>query len=217
MIKIISFDLDGTLVKSSFADKVWLEGVPRLYARRHNLSLDQAKTYTYEEYQKIGEEKKEWYDIEWWFSRFHLKDSWQQLLQDYKSHIELFPDAMETILLLQESYTLIIVSNAKREFIDIQLEETRLRPHFTRVFSSLSDFNQVKKGPEVYERVCQQLHCQPYELLHVGDHKEFDYRSPRTSGIEALYLDRKQQENGERIIHSLSEVEGILRQRFLQE
>jgi 2-haloalkanoic acid dehalogenase type II len=211
MIKIISFDLDGTLVKSSYADKVWLEGVPQLYAKHHDIPLEQAKKYIYEEYQEIGESKKEWYDIEWWFNRFHLRDSWQQLLLKYKKYIEPFPEVMETIRTLKESYSLIIISNAKREFIDIQLEETQLRPYFARVFSSLSDFDQVKKGPEVYVEVCQQLQCQPHELLHVGDHREFDYRSPRTIGIEALYIDRKHQESGDRIIHSLSEIEEVLR------
>ena len=30
MIRIISLDMDGTLVKSRFVDKVWMEGMPML-------------------------------------------------------------------------------------------------------------------------------------------------------------------------------------------
>jgi len=29
MIRVISLDMDGTLVNSRFVDKVWMEGMPR--------------------------------------------------------------------------------------------------------------------------------------------------------------------------------------------
>jgi len=80
MIKIISFDLDGTLVKSTYADKVWLEGLPTLYSKEKNIPLQQAKERIYTLYKEVGEDKKEWYDIDWWFKKFDLKGSWQNLL-----------------------------------------------------------------------------------------------------------------------------------------
>ena len=43
MIRIISLDMDGTLVNSRFVDKVWMEGMPRLYAERTGLDLPAAR------------------------------------------------------------------------------------------------------------------------------------------------------------------------------
>lgn len=54
MTKIISFDMDGTLVDSEFTDWVWLHGIPKLYARKKGLSFDEAKALVVEEYQRVG-------------------------------------------------------------------------------------------------------------------------------------------------------------------
>ena len=52
MIKIVSFDLDGTLTKQGFADRYWLEAVPLLYAREKDVSVDEAKKLLFGEYDK---------------------------------------------------------------------------------------------------------------------------------------------------------------------
>jgi len=210
MLKIISFDLDGTLVKSSFADKVWLEGLPELYSKEKKIPLKEAKTYIFDLYEKIGETKKEWYDISWWFQKFKLNSSWQKLLYKYKDNIKLYPETIETLELLKEKFELIIISNAKKEFIDIQLKQTQIKPYFKHVFSSLSDFNLVKKTPYVYKQVLNILKVQPDEIIHLGDNFGFDYLSPKKIGISSIYLDRNKKENGENMIYSLSEIINIL-------
>ena len=207
MIKIISFDLDGTLVKSTFADKVWLEGLPKLYSNKKNISIKQAKQHIYKLYDKVGENKKEWYDIDWWFKKFKLKESWQNLLENYKDNIELYPETIETLEKLSKRHDLIIISNAKREFIDIQLRETFLKPLFKYVFSSLSDFKTVKKTPEVYEKILSILKIHPDEIIHVGDNEEFDYKTPQIIGIKSFFLSRKKTDKENNIIHSLSDIE----------
>ena len=210
MIKIISFDLDGTLVKSDYPDKVWLEGLPSIYSKENNISLTQAKSFIFSEYDRIGEYQKEWYDIEWWFNRFQINYNWEKLLDDYRKDIKAFPEVEDTLNNLSKKYKLIVISNAKKEFIEIQLEETKLRPYFTYVFSSLSDFNTVKKLPDIYVKICQLLKIEPSEMIHVGDHKEFDYESPKKIGIKSYYLNRKNKETDTCYIHSLMELESIL-------
>ena len=39
MIRVISLDMDGTLVKSRFVDKVWMEGIPSSTPRRRALTF----------------------------------------------------------------------------------------------------------------------------------------------------------------------------------
>jgi len=210
MIKIISFDLDGTLVKSTYADKVWLEGLPTLYSKEKNIPLQQAKERIYTLYKEVGEDKKEWYDIDWWFKKFDLKGSWQNLLINYREKIELFPETIETLENLNKNFKLIILSNAKIEFIEIQLKETKLIQFFEYVFSSLSDFDTVKKTPEVYKKILSKLKIKPEELVHVGDNREFDYRSPKKIGIKSIYLNRDKKYRGNHVIYSLSELKNAI-------
>jgi len=210
MIKIISFDLDGTLVKSTYADKVWLEGLPKIYAKEKKIPIKQAKQYIFQQYEKIGKNRKEWYDIDWWFKQFKLKESWQNLLEKYRYTIQLYPETLETLEKLSKEFELIIISNAKREFIEIQLDETKLKPYFTHIFSSISDFNEVKKLPDVYNQILTLLEIQPHELIHIGDSKEFDYESPKKIGIKSFYLNRGKTEKSAYILHSLSTLENII-------
>ena len=210
IIKIISFDLDGTLVKPTYADKVWLEGLPKLYSKEKNISIKQSKQYIYKQYEKIGKNRKEWYDIDWWFKKFQLKEQWQNLINNYRYSIQLYPETIEMLEKLSKKFDLIIISNAKREFVEIQLEETNLKPYFKHIFSSLSDFNEVKKIPNVYKQILSLLKIKPHEIIHVGDSKEFDYESPQKIGIKSFYLNRKKTEKRNHIIHSLSALEKII-------
>jgi putative hydrolase of the HAD superfamily len=210
MIKIISFDLDGTLVQNTFADSVWLKGFPTLYAKEKNITIDEAKEFLFKEYDKVGMARKEWYDIDWWFKRFQIKKDWHDLLSDFRTNIHIFPESKNVINKLSKKFKLIIVSNAKREFVDIQLKQTSLKPYFHSIFSSLSDFDSVKKFPDVYRKICDILNVQVNEIIHIGDNKEFDFLSPKRIGIKSFYLNRDRTETGEGIVHSLSDFEKII-------
>ncbi len=210
MLKIISFDLDGTLVKNTYADSVWLEGFPKLYAKEKRITEKQAKELLYKEYNKVGKERKEWYDIDWWFKKFKLKEDWKKLLESYRDAIEIYPETKKIIRYLSKRYELIIISNAKREFIDIQLEEIKLKSYFNYIFSSLSDFCTVKKIPDVFKQICKKLKVLPHEMIHIGDNKEFDFLSPQKIGIKSYYLNREKTEQGPYIIYTLSSIKDIL-------
>jgi putative hydrolase of the HAD superfamily len=110
---------------------------------------------------------------------------------------------------LGKRYPLIISSNTIREFLKIQLE--CIDYPFSRVFSAPSDFGSVKKAPDFYQRVCDEIDIEPSELAHVGDHPEFDYRAPKLLGVKAYLLDRSGELKGEEIVLDLNEfVERLL-------
>ena len=72
MTRIISFDMDGTLIASEFTDWVWGHGIPTLYAEKMGLPFERAKEAVEKEYKKVGEGALEWYDIKYWFHFFQL-------------------------------------------------------------------------------------------------------------------------------------------------
>jgi putative hydrolase of the HAD superfamily len=203
MIRVISLDMDGTLVNSRFVDKVWMEGMPMLYAEKTGLDFPVAKSYVVSEYMKIGSDKLEWYDLLYWIERFGLKVGKDELLQMYEDEIETYPEVQEVLDLLAESYELVVTSNAAREFIDIELEG--LSDYFSETFSATSDFREVKKSPLIYGTVCAHMGAKPFEVLHIGDHYNYDYESPLEAGLDALFLDRKGERSGREVVGDLRE------------
>jgi len=203
MIRIISLDMDGTLVNSRFVDKVWMEGMPRLFAERTGLDFPAAREYVIGEYMKIGSDHLEWYDLKFWIDKFGLSMGKDELLELYEDEIEVYPEVEEVLELLSESYELVVTSNAAREFIDIELDG--LQGYFREVFSATSDFREVKKSPLLYGAICAHLDARPFEVLHIGDHYRYDYESALDAGLDALFLDRKGERQGPEVIGDLRE------------
>ena len=204
-VKVVSFDMDGTLTGGRFTDLVWSEGIPRLYSLRKKIPLEQAKKCVFEEYAKLGEGRREWYDIKYWFRLFDLGEDWSGLLKSLEHEIMTFPEVPAVLELLGKEHQLVVTSNASREFTDIELEACGVRAYFMSVFSATSDFGEVKKTPDVYLKVCQLLAVKPEQVAHVGDHYNFDFAVPRQLGIHAFYLDRQGKEQGNFVVHDLAE------------
>ncbi|HUI39574.1 MAG TPA: HAD family hydrolase [Methanothrix sp.] len=203
MIRFISLDMDGTLVNSKFVDKVWMEGIPRLYAERTGMDFPAAKGYVVEEYMKIGSARLEWYDLAYWLDRFQLKIDKEHLLHGFEDEIETYPDVQDALEMLSDNYELVVTSNAAREFIEMELDG--LNDYFRETFSATSDFCEVKKSPLLYGAVCTHLGARPCEVMHIGDHYNYDYESPLEAGLDALFLDRKGVRSGSEVVGDLRE------------
>jgi len=204
-IDVISFDMDGTLTGGRFIELVWGKGIPTLFARARNLSIDDATAVVLKEYADLGEGSPDWYDVRYWFNFFGLGNEWMQLLYSFAHEIEVFPEVPVVLASLRNHHRLVVISNATREFIEIELGVTQLRDCFDQVFSSTSDFGKVKKMPEVYEGVCGMLGVRPEAVVHVGDHELFDFAVPQQLGIESYYLDRAARVTGDHVVHNLQD------------
>ena len=210
--RAISFDMDGTITDLSFVDSVWLEGIPRLYAKKSGVSFEDARTYVKREYDKVGRERLEWYDLSYWTKKFDLSIYPQEILISFQSRIKLFPEVNEVLDQCKDAgFTLIIVTNARREFLDLELEKTEIGHYFERVFSSTSDFGLIKISTNLYQKVCNTIGVSPGELVHVGDDRCFDFDNPRKLGIKAFYLDRNGGHSGDLVIRNLKELVEIVK------
>lgn len=202
-IEVISFDMDGTLTGGRFIELVWGEGIPALFSKAKNLPIEEATAVVLKEYASLGEGKPEWYDVKYWFDFFGLGTDWMTLLESFAHEIATFPEVPEVLASLGQHRRLVVISNATREFIEIELGATRLMERFNAVFSSTSDFGRVKKTPDVYEGVCSILGVRPETLVHVGDHELFDFDVPRQLGIKSYFLDRAARTTGDHVVHNL--------------
>lgn len=197
-IELISFDAEGTLVTPDFSEMIWHEAIPALYAQKKGLDLAQAKKCITEEYNKVGVNRLEWYDIEYWFSRLDLGSS-EPVIRSCLSRISYYPEITDVVSSLASEYKLIVASGTPLELLHCLLRD--IKPYFVRIFSSVSHYKQVKT-PDFYLRICEEMSVKPGQVIHVGDSWQFDFLNARQAGLNAFYIDR----SGENHQESLSDL-----------
>ena len=205
-IKVVSFDLEGTLVTPGFSQAVWYEGIPILYAQSNEIGFEQARAMVEREYQEISDQRMEWYDIKYWFRRFQLGD-YREVLENHRHKVSCYPEVMQVLSSLGKEYTLIVTSSTTREFLEYML--AGIEGYLARVFSSISDYGQLK-SPAFYLMVCQEMNIPPGEIAHIGDSWQFDFLAAKEAGIEAFHLDRRWELEDRKSLTSLVGLEARL-------
>jgi len=188
-VKIVSFDAEGTLVTPDFSYAVWFEAIPERYAERNGIDFELARKAIEEEYRKVGDQRLEWYDVRYWFNKLGLGTP-EQVLERCESKVSYYPEVKEVLASLSGRYKLVVASGSTRDFLQHLLQD--IEPYFTRIFSSLTDYKQLKTS-EFYLKMCQTMEIKPEQVVHVGDNWQFDFIAPSEVGIQAFYLDRKRQ------------------------
>jgi len=208
MVKVVSFDVVGTLVDFSYEDYVWKKVIPQLYARERGISLVQAKEYVLKEYDRIGNQDIRWFLPKYWFRHFNLDEDPIAVFASHTDKVRVYPEVSPILESLSQKYDLIIASGTIRPIIEIMIG--KLRHYFKHIYSPVTDCQQVIKTPQFYEMICRTLQIAPGELVHVGDEWYPDFISPRSSGIKGVFLDRTGEKTGRRVIKDLGELEDLL-------
>ncbi|MFN4335965.1 MAG: HAD family hydrolase [Candidatus Nitrosocaldus sp.] len=191
-MKVVSFDLDGTIFKKGLDDIFWNRLVPELIARGKNMSIDDAVAYALKEYDSIGPNDIRWYIPEYWFDRFGLThtllDNLLDTMEEYYTN-----GIYDDVYLLADikRYRVIITTcnppAMARRKLSIIIKKTNASIY--RLFSSIS-YNTVKNS-WFYSRICRELNVEAENVLHVGDDVIQDLEIPRSIGMQALLMDRE--------------------------
>lgn len=109
------------------------------------------------------------------------------MIQSCLNKIAHYPEVIEVLRSLAAEYPLIVASGTPSKLLDYLLRG--LKPYFVRIFSSISDYRQVKT-PDFYLKLCEEMSVEPGKVIHAGDSWQFDFINARQAGINALYIDR---------------------------
>jgi len=188
-VKVISFDVEGTLVTPDFSYAIWFEAIPECYAERNGVDFELARKAVEEEYRQVGDQRLEWYDIRYWFDKLDLGMP-DRVMDRCETKVCYYPEVKEVLASLSGRYKLVVASGSTRDFLRHLLRD--IEPYFANVFSSLTDYKQLKTS-EFYLKMCQTLEVSPKQVVHVGDNWQFDFVAPMEAGIQVFHLNRKLQ------------------------
>jgi len=196
--------MDGTLIDNEFNRYIWYQALPQLYSRQFKIEFQRAKEYVSEEYDRIGMNALEWYDIKFWLHHFGLKADWKEVLQRNAHRVNLYPEVKPALAKLNKYFQLVVTSLVSKEFLEVEVQV--VGNYFHRLFSVTSDFHQVNKTFEVYHSICRIIKIAPGKMVHIGDDEVADFLIPREAGVRSFYLDRRRQKEGRDVIHSLEDL-----------
>lgn len=204
MVKVVSLDVTGTIVDGRSVKHFWDSLIPAAYASKNNISFEEAFSYVKQRYSMVGNEDLRWYLPEYWIEKLDIGKSYEELLEELKPKVTVFPDVEPAIFKLSSAYSLIVSSNLPRGFLEIMLGD--LRKYFSKIFSSVSTYSLPHKTAEFYIRICRDISVPPGEVLHVGDNMMYDYFVPRVVGIKSLLVRRYDSPRRSHEVSSLGQV-----------
>ena len=186
-IDTVLLDMDGTLLDRHFDDHFWLEHVPKRYAVKNNVLLDDAKKHLYQLFNS-QEKTLNWTDLDYWSDR--LKLDIPLLKREVDHLIAVHPFVVEFLLFLsRHGKKIFLVTNAHSKTLNLKMRKTRLGPYFTGIVSA-HDIGLPKEDVRFWDKLQQVVQYDPARTL-LGEDSETNLGTAAEYGIAFLiYVSR---------------------------
>jgi putative hydrolase of the HAD superfamily len=133
-IDTVLLDMDGTILDRHFDDHFWLEHVPRRYAAKHGLPLEETRQQLYRMF-RSQENTLNWTDLDYWSERLGMDIP--RLKEEVDHLIAVHPFVIDFLLFLRHHGKGIhLVTNAHSKTLSLKMKKTRLGPYFDTVISA---------------------------------------------------------------------------------
>ena len=167
-IDTVLLDMDGTLLDRHFDDHFWLEHVPHIYARKHALSVQEAKDILIPLF-RSQEKTLNWTDLDYWSERLGLDIP---LLKREVDHlIAVHPGVVEFLLFLkQHEKRICLVTNAHSKTLELKMRKTRVGQYFTDIISA-HELGLPKEEPAFWGKLRERIPYDPARTL-LGEDSE---------------------------------------------
>ncbi len=165
-IETVFLDMDGTLLDLHFDNHFWLEHVPRRYAERNGLPLEEAKRQLLERYRSV-EGTLAWYCLDHWSRELGLDIV--LLKQEVDHLIALHPHVLDFLAALRErGKRRVLVTNAHQKALALKLGKTQLAGHLDAIVSA-HNLGLPKEDPGFWPRLHAIEPFDPERTLFVDD------------------------------------------------
>ena len=165
-IDTVLLDMDGTLLDLNFDNHFWLELIPAYYAKKNKLSIEQTMQLLVPQF-KAMEGQLEWYCLDYWSDKLQLDII--GLKKEIADKINILPHVVEFLTAVQQSNrSILLVTNAHRDSLDLKMERTCLAPFFNQIISS-HDYGAPKESTLFWQQLEQQHIFDKQKTLLVDD------------------------------------------------
>ncbi len=186
-IDTVLLDMDGTLLDRHFDDHFWLEHVPQTYARKHTLSVQEAKDILIPLFHS-QEKTLNWTDLDYWSDRLGLDIP--LLKQEVDHLIAVHPGVVEFLLFLkQHEKRIYLVTNAHSKTLELKMRKTRVGQYFTDIISA-HELGLPKEEPAFWGKLRERIPYDPARTL-LGEDSETNLSTAAAYNIGYLiYVSR---------------------------
>ncbi len=191
MIKVVLFDLDGTLLNRHASLIQFINTQYKRYNKYFShISIEKYRTrfieldergYVWKDqvYKQLIEE----FDIKGVLSEDLLED----YIQNFHHFCEPYPNLFEMLNeLKQKSLKLGLITNGKEQFQMDNVKALGLESHFPIILISEKE-GISKPNPILFHRALTFFDVLPEEAIYIGDHPENDYNGAKNAGLKVIW------------------------------
>ncbi|GGI13105.1 HAD family hydrolase [Gottfriedia solisilvae] len=191
MIKVVLFDLDGTLLNRQASLIQFInDQYERFKKYFSHISIDKYRTRFIE----LDDRGYVWKDqvYKQLIEEFDIKGvKFEDLLEDYihnfQHFCEPFPNLFEMLHeLKQKSYRLGLITNGKEQFQMDNVKVLGLESLFPIILISEKE-GLSKPNPNLFHRALAFFEVLPEEAVYIGDHPENDYNGAKNAGMKVIW------------------------------
>ena len=181
-IDTVFLDMDGTLLDLNFDNHFWLQHVPKRYAEKHAITIEQARQELLPRFRQ-EEGTMNWYCIDFWTHELGLDIA--LLKQEVDHLIAVHPHVTDFLDALRRcDKQVLLVTNAHMKSLELKMQKTQLAGHFDQLVCA-HDFGVPKENSDFWGRLSLKINYDATRTLLVDDSLAV-LRSARGYGIGHL-------------------------------
>lgn len=162
----VLLDMDGTLLDRHFDNVFFEEELPKRYAAKHGLEVDEALERLLTMYRKV-EGELAWTDLHYWTRTLGIDVV--ALTKELEHRIEFLPDAEDFLRHLRaRGKRVSVLTNAHAAGVAIKVARTGVDRHVDRIVSAF-EIGYLKMRPEYWPACQRRLGFDPSRSLYIDD------------------------------------------------